>query len=130
MPQRGPGEGAAAGALATREAQAKAMESAEKLAGAQGGFLSLEDAALHRELLLAIDEDYYRQLALLRERNAQAEREKIYENVGAWADALGAMANPQIKAAKDMAAGAVLLLALTAAALGLFLLLVILQGDV
>ena len=46
------------------------------------------------------------------------------------ADAFGSMANPQIKAAKDMAAGAVLLLALTAAVLGLFLLLVILQGDV
>ena len=44
-------------------------------------------------MLLAIDEDYYRQLALLRERNAQAEREKIYENVGAWADALGSMSN-------------------------------------
>ena len=46
------------------------------------------------------------------------------------ADAFGSMATPQIKAAKDMAAGAVLLLALTAAVLGLFLLLVILQGDV
>ena len=46
------------------------------------------------------------------------------------ADVFGSMANPQIKAAKDMAAGAVLLLALTAAVLGLFLLLVILQGDV
>ena len=46
------------------------------------------------------------------------------------ADAFGSMANPQIKAAKDMAAGAVLLLALTAAVLGLFLLLVILKGVV
>ena len=46
------------------------------------------------------------------------------------ADAFGSMANPQIKAAKDMAAGAVLLLALTATVLGLFLLLVILKGVV
>ena len=46
------------------------------------------------------------------------------------AAAFGSMANPQIKAAKDMAAGAVLLLALTAAVLGLFLLLVISQGVV
>ena len=46
------------------------------------------------------------------------------------ADAFGSMANPQIKAAKDLAAGAVLLLALTAVILGLFLLLVILQGVV
>jgi diacylglycerol kinase (ATP) len=46
------------------------------------------------------------------------------------ADAFSSMANPQIKAAKDMAAGAVLLLALTAVILGLFLLLVILKGVV
>ena len=46
------------------------------------------------------------------------------------ADAFSSMGNPQIKAAKDLAAGAVLLLALTAVILGLFLLLVILKGVV
>ena len=45
------------------------------------------------------------------------------------ADAFDSNANPQIRAAKDMAAGAVLILASTSVILGLFLLLVILKGS-
>ena len=45
------------------------------------------------------------------------------------ADVFDSTSNPEIKAAKDMAAGAVLIVALAAVVLGLFLLFVILEGT-